>query len=110
MATDPKVHAADPDKTDRLVAARRLVTAAVVGSLLAAGILAFHVAYFSGRPVEPPRAVLAAIDGSSLALVPSGRPERLPAPPPAGVDLRYDPGLGFPPPDPAGLLRKGGGP
>ncbi len=99
-----------PVKSDRLAAARRLLLAAGAVSLLAAGVLILHAAETAGRPAEAPRALLAAIDGSALALVPSGQPGRVPAALPAGVDLRYDPGLGFPPPDPAGLLRRGGGP
>jgi hypothetical protein len=98
------------DHFDRLAAARRLLRAVVAGSLLAAGLLIFHAVYFAGRPSEPPRAVLAALDGSTLALVPSGRPERVPATLPSGVDLRYGPELGFSPPDPARLLLKGGRP
>ena len=84
--------------------------AVVAGSLLAAGGLVLHAAAVAGRPSAPPRAVLAALHGATLALVPSGRPERVPAGATGGVDLRYDPGLGFTPPDPAGLLRKGVGP
>ena len=95
---------------DRLSASRRLVQIAVIGSFLMAGGIAAHAAFGADRLWAPARSVLEALDLPTLALVPSGRPERVPATLPAGIDLRHDPSMNLPASQLDDLLRKGSGP
>jgi hypothetical protein len=104
------MHSPDPIRSDRFAAAGRLVRTAVAAVLLISAVIAAHWVVCAGRRLQSPCALLEAFDLPGVALVPAGRPERLPASVPAAVDLRYDPHLFRPAPDPADLLRKGDGP
>jgi len=89
---------------DRLDAARLLFRAALVFSLAAAAAMGADAVLRAGVPVQAPKTVVGALRLSSLALVPSGRPLRLPGKVRKGVDLRYDFRLSPAAPDPADLL------
>ncbi|MCF8078606.1 MAG: hypothetical protein K9K88_04915 [Desulfobacterales bacterium] len=89
---------------DRFDAARVLFRAAFLLSVLAAGAVCADALLRAGAPVEAPKAAVSALHLSSLALVPSGRPLRLPGGARTGVDLRHDFFLPRPAPDLSGLL------
>lgn len=89
---------------DRLDAARILVRAVLFLSFVAAAAMAADAGLRAGIPVQAPKAAVSALHLSCLALVPSGRPLRLPGKVRTGIDLRYDFRLSPPAPDPADLL------
>lgn len=94
---------------DRLGAARLLFRVLFLLCVAAAGAVCADALLRAGAPVKSAKTAASALHLSSLALVPSGSPLRLPGGVREGVDLRHDFFLSRHAPDLSGLLLPGSG-